>query len=431
MTTVHPGLLSEIKKYSTNDFNVDACFNCGNCTAVCPLSDEKFQFPRALIRYSQVGMKEKVLCNNLMWLCAYCNDCSDTCPRGAEPGEFVMATRRWAMGQYEVTGITRLFHSTKIVGYLAMGIIFLLSLFLFLLFSNPSNITNSRPIRLFDVVPKVIVELVGISIAAILLLIIGLSILNMYRIIAKEYDSNLIQGVSLAYESRKEDKKLNTPYHLLFSPIIMIKQALVVITKEVFGQYRQLECAMPPHLAHSRFRYIKTRWIPHLFILWGFFGLGAATLLNMFFKPDSNALVSIFHPVRILGIVSGILLMIGVSVMGYNRYKKTSRYTTHSLTCDWVFLLHLFLVGLTGFLITITYYIPQIPPVLAYWFFAIHMIVVIELIILAPFGKLAHVWYRSFALWIHYGLHARERKLLKDLKKAKAKQKAKESKTAS
>jgi heterodisulfide reductase subunit C len=420
MTVVNPNLLKEIKKYSTKDFNVEACFNCGNCTAICPRSDEEFSFPRSLIRYAQVGLKDKILGSELMWLCAYCNDCSDTCPRDANPGEFVMATRRWAMGQYEVTGISRLFYTTPWAGIVAMGLIFLFSIFLFGIFSTPADIPVGRPIRLFDLVKKEVVEVAGITLAGGVITIIGLSIFNMYRLISKEYNSNLFEGFASAYETREKDKKLNTSYHLLFSPFIMFKQAIIVAFKEIFGQKIQWECQSsiaPP----KQFRPLRSRWFMHILILWGFFGLGLATILNMLFKPDSNALVSITYPVRLLGIISGIVLMIGVGIAFWNRLSKNTKYSSYNLVTDWILLINLFLVGLTGFLITITYYIPSIPSTWAYWFFIAHMIVIIELILIAPFGKFAHVWYRSFALWIHYGLKSRKNKLLKAEKRAKEK----------
>ncbi len=36
------------------------CFNCGNCTAVCPVSNNEHMFPRKLIRYAQLGMDELI-----------------------------------------------------------------------------------------------------------------------------------------------------------------------------------------------------------------------------------------------------------------------------------------------------------------------------------------------------------------------------------
>ncbi len=423
MTIIDPYLIDEIKNYSTSDFNVSACFNCGNCTAICPLSDDADPFPRNLIRYASVGLKEKIVGSDQMWLCSYCNDCSDTCPRDAEPGEFVMAARRWAMGQYDVTGISRFINQNRFGSFFLMGFVAIFALILLNLLGSPENIIDGRPVRLFDLVSKEIIEIVGIGIALILLLIIGFSILNMYRQVSKEYDPNLQNGVKIAYNTRKTDKKLNTTYHLLFSPFIMVKQAFVVIFKEVFLQYRQLECALPPHRPEFKSQFLRTRWLMHLLILWGFFGLGIATTLNMFLKPDANQFVEITYPIRLLGIISGISLMVGVIMAFSSRLRKDSRYASHSLTCDWLFLTNLFLVGLTGFLITLTYYITSIPSIWGYWFFVIHIIAVMELMVLAPFGKFAHVWYRAFGLWIHYGLQARKNKLDIALKREKARKK--------
>ena len=150
MVKVNPNFAKDLIGYGSP--NVSICFNCGNCTAVCPLSDERDPFPRNLIRYATVGLKKKILGSNQMWLCSYCNDCSDTCPRDAEPGEFVMATRRWAMSQYEVTGISRFLNEHWWSGFLLMGIIFFFSLVLLNVFTTPESVRLQYPIRLFDLV---------------------------------------------------------------------------------------------------------------------------------------------------------------------------------------------------------------------------------------------------------------------------------------
>ena len=38
-----PRFLPELQKYGAA--NIESCFNCGNCTAVCPLSTDKENFP--------------------------------------------------------------------------------------------------------------------------------------------------------------------------------------------------------------------------------------------------------------------------------------------------------------------------------------------------------------------------------------------------
>ena len=98
LLTVKPQLFTEIKKLGA--FDVTACMNCGVCTASCPLSVSGNEFPRKLIRYAILGLKDKVLSRPEPWLCYYCGDCSQTCPSQADPGRFMMAVRRYAIIEY-------------------------------------------------------------------------------------------------------------------------------------------------------------------------------------------------------------------------------------------------------------------------------------------------------------------------------------------
>ena len=47
------GLYPELQRFGATDMT--ACFSCGNCTAICPLSENDATFPRRMIRYAQVG----------------------------------------------------------------------------------------------------------------------------------------------------------------------------------------------------------------------------------------------------------------------------------------------------------------------------------------------------------------------------------------
>lgn len=85
---------------------------------------------------------------------------------------------------------------------------------------------------------------------------------------------------------------------------------------------RQLECALPPHQPEFKSQFIKTRWLMHLLTLCGFVGLSLATVLNLIFKADSNEFVELSHPIRLLGIMSGIMLMLGVIIAAWSRIKK-------------------------------------------------------------------------------------------------------------
>ena len=105
-----PQLIQELKRYGA--VGIEKCFNCGNCTASCPLASDEYPFPRNVIRRVQIGQKDRLIGQLDPWLCYYCGDCSETCPKGAEPGETMMALRRWLTAQYDWTGLTRKFYTS-------------------------------------------------------------------------------------------------------------------------------------------------------------------------------------------------------------------------------------------------------------------------------------------------------------------------------
>ena len=65
--------------------NITRCFACGTCTAGCPVreSDDKYN-PRKIIRMVLLGMREKVLKSDFIWLCSTCYTCYDRCPQGVQ-----------------------------------------------------------------------------------------------------------------------------------------------------------------------------------------------------------------------------------------------------------------------------------------------------------------------------------------------------------
>ncbi len=89
---VNPNLLLDLKDYGA--VGAEICFNCGTCTATCPLADDEHPFPRNMIRLAQLGLEEQLTQSTDPWLCYYCGDCAESCPRQAEPGETMMALRR-------------------------------------------------------------------------------------------------------------------------------------------------------------------------------------------------------------------------------------------------------------------------------------------------------------------------------------------------
>ncbi|MBM4118852.1 4Fe-4S dicluster domain-containing protein, partial [bacterium] len=105
---VNPKLIDDLAKFGAED--VQKCYHCGSCSAVCEHSDDRFMFPRRPMRLLQMGLEQRLRTSLDPWLCYYCGQCSTQCPRGAEPGETMMSLRRWLTSRYDFTGISRLFY---------------------------------------------------------------------------------------------------------------------------------------------------------------------------------------------------------------------------------------------------------------------------------------------------------------------------------
>ena len=61
------------------------CFQCGTCTATCPLTDASTSLVRRIIKYAQYGLvpsDEKIL--DFIWRCTTCGMCASSCPRGVD-----------------------------------------------------------------------------------------------------------------------------------------------------------------------------------------------------------------------------------------------------------------------------------------------------------------------------------------------------------
>ena len=89
-TLVRPGLAAEVGAHE--DFNAQACMNCGICTAVCPMGIEVL--PRRLFRYVLLGMEEQVLAETeSIYSCLLCKMCEVNCPAGVHIAENVRSLR--------------------------------------------------------------------------------------------------------------------------------------------------------------------------------------------------------------------------------------------------------------------------------------------------------------------------------------------------
>ena len=79
MVKVSSELAAKVKK--SDEFNAEACYHCGTCTALCPLGYEIL--PRKLFREVMLGLQEKVKDNiPAIYSCLLCRMCEENCPAG-------------------------------------------------------------------------------------------------------------------------------------------------------------------------------------------------------------------------------------------------------------------------------------------------------------------------------------------------------------
>ena len=74
--------------------NVFACYQCGRCSAGCPVASEMDLLPNQVIRYAQLGFKEELLEAKSIWVCASCYTCNVRCPKGIKIAEVMEAVRQ-------------------------------------------------------------------------------------------------------------------------------------------------------------------------------------------------------------------------------------------------------------------------------------------------------------------------------------------------
>jgi heterodisulfide reductase subunit C len=73
------GFCDEVARASGQE--IEACYQCGKCTASCPMARAMDMTPNQVIRAVQLGLKDLVLGANAMWYCAGCETCASRCPR--------------------------------------------------------------------------------------------------------------------------------------------------------------------------------------------------------------------------------------------------------------------------------------------------------------------------------------------------------------
>jgi len=382
--TVNPDMVLDLEKFGVQD--AAKCFNCGNCTAVCSLSNETIPFPRKVIRYLQLGLEDKLMQSAEPWMCYYCGDCSETCPRQANPGEVMMGLRRYLTSRYDWTGISRRFYTSKTFELVSILVVAALVGLGFYFFHGPM-LKDRVALNVFA--PNTIIEILDL----ILLVVLSLLLLtNAYRMFKS------VMG-DPQHDSRSGAAQGQLPGRLSLRGV-----PLAVYLKE--AKEFMLHFATQKRFNACGTTSQRTQWLVHLLIMTGYSIVFLLVVVGIrWFQRDE--VYAFWHPIRLLGYYATFAILYGTTYAIVGRIKKSKTVYSHSHSSDWAFLILLWLTTFTGILIHFTRLLEL--PMTTYFTYVIHLMIAIPMLVLeVPFAKWTHQLYRPLIIYL---MKVRERAL--------------------
>jgi quinone-modifying oxidoreductase subunit QmoC len=317
------------------------------------------------------GLKDRLVANQDIWLCHNCGDCTTLCPRGAKPGDVLAAIRAYAVGEYA---------GPKALGKLVrdkgkLPILLAIPAVIFLVVGFLTNMVGLNWLNFspsgYDVIWQssyINNYLVDIIMIPTFFFAVGTFALGLKRFIADMHADALATG-----KTTQEN----------IDPVGFVK-ALITIVPTIFKHQKFNECTEN-----------KERSTAHMMVLFSFIGLFIVT--NCFFIAEwilhIEGPYSQINPIKWLGNISGIALVIGGILLLKNRVAKTDSISTY---WDWYLVGLVLALAVTG-LGTQLLRLAGFYDLMAIVYF-VHLIAIWCLFAFTPFSKLAHIVYRTTAM---------------------------------
>jgi quinone-modifying oxidoreductase subunit QmoC len=368
------GLIRAVKEAGGS--TVNKCYQCATCSVVCNLSPADKPFPRKEMLLAGWGQKERLMKDPDLWMCYQCNDCTTYCPRDARPGDVLAAIRSYIYRSYSFPSLMgkALATPAALPFLLLVPVLILLSAIIFLPLTGPDGeilYLTSSTIDFDYFLRHSFVDALFVIGNIIIFIFAAVGFLKFWR----------------GLKSNSFESKLS------------FISALILTIKEIIkhGNFNKCETNKP-------------RAIGHMMVLFGFIGAMITTgcIFILIFVPHYLHLLGLeqFHslftvpidlpnPIKILGGLSGLALVIGGGMLIIRRWHNKDDVGANGYS-DYLFLYILFFVGLTGMLSWITRLIGI--PMLAYINYFLHLLVVFFLLWYMPYSKFAHMIYRTLAL---------------------------------
>jgi len=341
MTKINPAFGKELNKYGALNFN--ACYNCGNCTAVCSLSTENDSFPREMVRLSTLGLEDDIIASLKPWECYYCGECSTNCPQEANPGELMMSLRRWLTSKYDWTGLSGLMYKSL---SLSLGA-FILAFASVIAFAFSVGFELEKMVHFGHYFEMIAIATVGV-------VILLPNVVRMWW-----------------FTILKPDTKV---------PLVNYIKATGELFVHMFTQKKALGCD------DNQFR-----WFEHFILVLAYLSLLFTTVFLDWFASTNMFII-------VLGYVESVIIFIVTIDFVSGRIKKNKAVSKNSQPSDWFFVIWLLLMGLTAMLVRLFIDLQILE--MNKWLYLVHLTILVQwALIIVPFGKWTHFLYRSFAMY--------------------------------